>query len=542
MLRGSFTISMVGPLEVRAPDGADLTPRGTKAQALIALLAEQKGRRRSRRWLEARLWSDRAPKQASGSLRQVLTEIRRAFGAHEDLLGSDRLMIWLDPARVSTDLDKPRPAGSSACEILEGLDVRDPEFEDWLRELRQRHEIQAPARSVPATVPRRQILLTSKTSAPIGPDALIGRIIADQISRKIGEQVSSWQMVSHAGPLRDGFLAEDAGPRIADIEIQCNVCREAGRGMVYLQIIHCRDGRILFSGLRKPEDGGDLLAEDFVSELAHEAAIRTLLRFPQAVGLDVGQAAATDFCNLALRKLWTFEAANVAEAEALMRQAYGADPNGVYLAWIAFIRMARVIERNERPDVAFLEEIDCLMRHALELAPDNAMVQALIALVRTLLFNDLDAGVRMAADAIRLNSANLFARQALAVASIAKGDTAQAHRLSVFCRSAVKSDYGRHLWELYHALVCLTDGRIDEAMIAAQLAVAQCPDFVAPRRLLIALHASRKDVAGVERHVAALARLEPGFSLDAYLRDDSYPVDTLRRANLLHHAASIFGR
>jgi hypothetical protein len=539
---GLFTISMRGPLEVRAPDGADLTPHGTKAQALIAVLAEHKGRR-SRRWLEALLWSNSAPEKASGSLRQVLREIRRAFGVHRDLLQSDLLMVWLDPNRFTTDLEKPSSAGSRHCDVLEGLDVRDPEFEDWLCAFRQRHEVQVPATNIPSTVPESQILLTCTTSAlATGPDALISRIIADQVGRNIGERLSFSKVASGPRPPRKEQLYGDTGPPSANIEIQCNVSREAGRGVVYLQIIHSRNGRVLFSGFRRGELGGDLLAEDLVSALAHEAAVRTLSQLPQAIGLGVGQATATGFCNLALRKLWTFEAAKVAEAEPLLRQAYDIDGNGIYLAWIAFIRMARVIERNEHPDAAFLEEVDCLLREALELAPDNAMVLALIALTRALLFNDLEAGVGMASDALQLNSGNLLARQALAVAGSARGDTVQAHRLSVFCRSAVGTDQGRHLWDLYHALICLADGRIDEAMAAAQLATVRCPNFVAPRRLLLALHAWRDDVDAVEKHLAALARLEPGFTLDAYLRDESYPVDTLRRANLLRHAASIFGR
>lgn len=527
----TFTISLIGPLCMRAPDGTDITPRGTKAQGLIALLAEHDARRRSRRWIEARLWSDRAPAQASGSLRQTLIEIRRAFGDHHDLLGSDRLAVWLDPARVTVDLDDAPASGQR--EILEGLDVRDPEFEDWLRFLRQRQQTVAP--SAPrAVAPEREIRLTCVTSDTlVGPDALIGRIIADQVGRNIGERVSS-QQVAPNQPIPDSDE-----PPVADIEIQCDVSREAGGGVVFLQITHCRDRRVLFSGLRRPEPGGDLLAEDFVSTLAHEAALRTLTQLPQAVGLGVAQAAATGFCNLALRKLWTFDAAKVDEAELLMRKAFETDGNGVYLAWIAFIRMARVIERNQRPDPGFLEDVDGLMRHALELAPHNGMARALIALTRTLLFNDLETGVRMASDALRLNSGNLFARQALAVAGVTQGDTPQAHQLSSFCRMAVGADQGWHLWELYHAVVCIADHRFDEATIAAQRAVAQCPDFVAPRRLLVALHAARGNFSAAETQLAALARLEPGFSLDAYLRDDRYPVDTLRRANLLRHAASI---
>lgn len=527
----TFTISLIGPLRVRAPNGTEITPRGTKAQGMIALLAEHDGRRRSRRWIEARLWSDRAPAQASGSLRQTLIEIRRAFGDYHDLLGSDRLAVWLDPARVTVDLD--HASTTSQREILEGLDVRDPEFEDWLRLLRQRQPTVAPP-APSASTPEREIRLTCVTSDTlVGPDALIGRIIADQVGRNIGERVSLQQVAP-------GKPVPDAGePPAADIEIQCDVSREVGGGVVFLQITHCRDRRVLFSSLRRPEPGGDLLAEEFVSTLAHEAALRTLTQLPQAVGLGVAQAAATGFCNLALRKLWTFEAAKVDEAEMLMRKAFETDGNGVYLAWIAFIRMARVIERNQRPDPSFLEEVDGLMRHALELAPHNAMAWALIALTRTLLFNDLETGAHMAADALRLNSGNLFARQALAVAGVAQGDTPHAHRLSAFCRMAVGTDQGWHLWELYHAVVCIADHRLDEAIIAAQRAVSQCPDFVAPRRLLLALQAARGNFSAAETQIAALSRLEPGFSLDAFLRDDRYPADTLRRANLLRQAASI---
>src|SRR5438552_18994278 len=83
-------ISVIGAFRVLAPDGEDLTPRGRKARALLAILALTPTRRRSRPALQDKLWSDRGPEQGAASLRQTLTEIRRAFGErYRDCLVSE---------------------------------------------------------------------------------------------------------------------------------------------------------------------------------------------------------------------------------------------------------------------------------------------------------------------------------------------------------------------------------------------------------------------------------------------------------------------
>src|SRR5262249_20867811 len=78
--RPELRISVIGTFRVLAPNDEDLTPRGRKARALLALLALTPTRRRSRPALQDKLWSDRGPEQGAASLRQALTEIRRAFG------------------------------------------------------------------------------------------------------------------------------------------------------------------------------------------------------------------------------------------------------------------------------------------------------------------------------------------------------------------------------------------------------------------------------------------------------------------------------
>src|SRR3954453_639558 len=104
--RPELRIYVVGAFRVLAQNGEDLTPRGRKARALLALLALTPTRRRSRPALQDKLWSDRGPEQGAASLRQTLTEIRRAFGhTYRDHLISDMRGVGLAVEHVVVDLD-----------------------------------------------------------------------------------------------------------------------------------------------------------------------------------------------------------------------------------------------------------------------------------------------------------------------------------------------------------------------------------------------------------------------------------------------------
>ncbi len=133
-------IRLVGQFQVQDASGVDHTPRGAKARALMAMLCRTPDHCRPRRWLESRLWSDRGQEQASGSLRQALTELRKTLGPLADLLHSDRDCVSL--TGFATDLDRDPEAARLALangrDFLEGIDIIDAAFCDWLGEERQR--------------------------------------------------------------------------------------------------------------------------------------------------------------------------------------------------------------------------------------------------------------------------------------------------------------------------------------------------------------------------------------------------------------------
>jgi TolB-like protein len=132
-------LRLVGPVRLTGPDGADLTPRGTKTQGLLVLVGSAPNLRRSRAFLQDKLWSDRGAEQGSASLRQSLVELRRALAAHRDCLVTESNMVALNPDRVSVVMtpqpDDWGPLGDSP-EFADGLDIADPEFEHWIRDQR----------------------------------------------------------------------------------------------------------------------------------------------------------------------------------------------------------------------------------------------------------------------------------------------------------------------------------------------------------------------------------------------------------------------
>jgi hypothetical protein len=130
-------LDLAGPLRLSDALGTDLTPTARKAQGLLALVGTAPGLRRSRAWLQDKLWSDRAPEQGAASLRQCLRSIRLSLGPHVGCLRTGSGWVALDPDRVRVRTAPPE--GLAGSEFLEGLEIRDPEFEHWLRDQRMRY-------------------------------------------------------------------------------------------------------------------------------------------------------------------------------------------------------------------------------------------------------------------------------------------------------------------------------------------------------------------------------------------------------------------
>ena len=140
-------VTLLGGFEIRA-DGAARDLPGQKDRALLAVLAMTPGAAHTRDRLAGLLWSDRGDAHARDSLKHALGRLRAALG---DPLVADRQSVRLDPASIAVDvaaferlLAEGTPDAAEAAialyrgDLLDGIGIRDPAFEQWLRVERQR--------------------------------------------------------------------------------------------------------------------------------------------------------------------------------------------------------------------------------------------------------------------------------------------------------------------------------------------------------------------------------------------------------------------
>jgi TolB-like protein/two-component SAPR family response regulator len=149
-------IRLLGPMTV-VLDGLPVAIAAKKARALLGYLALREGSEVARGILTELLWGERGEGQARASLRQTLSELKRALGeaASSSILASKEAVAWaqgsawidvrlVESAASETDDAALREAAELAGgELMEGLSVGEAGFEQWLAAERERFRLLA---------------------------------------------------------------------------------------------------------------------------------------------------------------------------------------------------------------------------------------------------------------------------------------------------------------------------------------------------------------------------------------------------------------
>jgi DNA-binding SARP family transcriptional activator len=138
----SVRLTLLGGCQTRLATGQAVAFTTRKTQALLAYLATRPGHAHPRDKLAALLWGDRGEDQARDSLRHTLVALRKVLPT--GLIAEGRTLA-LDPAAVAVDVvDFVEGAATGTPEALEaasalyggdfldGFDLREPAFEEWL--------------------------------------------------------------------------------------------------------------------------------------------------------------------------------------------------------------------------------------------------------------------------------------------------------------------------------------------------------------------------------------------------------------------------
>ena len=527
-------IRLVGVFEVRDDSGRDCTPRGAKARAILAMLCQTPDRRRARRWLEARLWSDRGAEQASGSLRQALVEIRKALGTEADRLETDRDTVRLQG--VLTDLEQDQPAAvralQSGREFLEGIDIIDQSFEDWLREERQRVEtamgVQRPDQArLPVAQTARLPFVIRLGGLPQGVGSFAGRALADAIGRLLSEFAHIDVYGSGGAPIPPDLPREGMTLHVEGAEIQDRV-------HVLVSLSSIASGQIIWNQRAAvPVAEADFIGAGDLPPLVFQAADAALAHFPQLPECQDGPRRANALIANALSDMFSYDGDRLLAADRQLVEAGEIATSARIYAWRVLVRQIMVVERTGEDYPQLMAEIDEFSRKALELSKANPLVLSLVGLSRVMIDENPTAGSILARDALAMSSYNAHSYLAQAVALSRQGDNPGALESARRGAEIAARTAHVHWWEAVSGLVALRCENYAAAIAHYEAAHYRAPSFRAAMRHLLFLYLAVGEREKAARVYRGLIRAEPGFTLDRIQNEPDYPAVTLRRSGLV---------
>ena len=538
-----YRIKVWGPFDLQSADGNSIRPTVRKSCALLAALALSDGHRQSRKWLQTLLWSESEESQGAGSLRQELARLKRIMGS---AIQSDRLDIWLDAKQFKFDHleTKNMPAN---VELLQGIDVQDEAFEDWLRDQRQYFANHVDVSEGPAEVKatstrafqtaavQRQ---SSKRCTVIFDCDVKGSLEAnvaamffsEQLYRKL-EQYDVFTLIGHGTSASVSPTPDKAGAYAVVIRIAAF----ANRDEVCLGVqvdSHQHGPRLGYQSVVLPLTMSRIQVSPEIGRLV-QATTDTLLDRMRSEDLASGPTAeAILLANQARKNTFALDRDNLIEADLQLARAYELEPRGQFLGWRAFLRNTAFFQH--RTSDIFHDQFGSeeLSLEALHQSPDDPIVQAFASQLDYVNQGRLVEPMLRAERAVELDRSDPLARALLSNALTVNGHLEDAYKVALQSISLAAGSRYEFYFHHFACMAATASGDYEVALRHARTSVSRVPDFVSPRRYEIVLAQQLGDQLGVQRAVEAMRNTEPEFDIKMML-DASYPVNTLRRLPII---------
>jgi tetratricopeptide (TPR) repeat protein len=538
-------LQLFGPPKIIKSTGEDCTPRGRKACALLAMLALSPENKRSRVWIQDKLWGSRGKEQGAASLRQSLSEIRKAFGNNHGLLFADSYVLALDPALFETDIDLASDA-DDCSEFLEGLDIGEDGFEDWLRSQRQnigdRRATRAARFEHPADValkeperrrstsPNRVVLVRGSRSGQSDASVLADSLI-DSIAKTMNE-LGAAEVIDCRGTTDPVCVDEDAASR-KTLSLHSDVFGSDTRQIVRVALLQRPENTLTWSStLQLPgpqaldlNDADVMRCINLVVNVAIDQFIRLRSQGPDA-------EVASNLCYSGILHLFRLGKINFATADKLFAAAFDIESRGIYLAWRAYLRTFLLAERQFSCRQTLQAEALDFMHRALELEPHNSYVAGLSAHVQAMMRRSYVAAYELAERSIQLNHANPIGWACLGIAKSYLGKSEEGFHHTLFARAIAGTAPFRYQMDALSCIAGTMAGELEKAVHLAEASHALAPTFAPPLRYLSALYAHEGKHDLSFEMVRKLQASEPDFSYDK-LRDKAYPAAGLHRTSII---------
>ncbi|MBY5326228.1 SARP family transcriptional regulator [Rhizobium leguminosarum] len=566
-----FRMFLLGPFALVDAGGRSVAPKSKKAQALLAMLALSTRGSRSRIWLRDKLWSDRSDDQAAASLRQALLDIHKSLGPARDLLIADKNTVWLDTDRLVLDTDlmirTERSPDQVTDELLEGIDIRDPEFEDWLALERQNwyrrldegqvHDVFEPRQQPSRDIAKHSALLpltgapdTSRTGKPVdsassGPDgrrggggwqwmmALLSPIV---VGAGEGGQIAATRfqnLIAKAIIDGLGFGVTDLSftlPHIEENEQQISlpICLQLrltfDGDMVLIELVmkHLINNRIHWLGSQAINRTQFERGEFGIAAALISQAVDQLAYFQEFQATD-SRLSQDGLLIDAVSAIFRLSRDDLDNAERRLEAQIQYQPRSSTFAWLSFIRTFQVGQRFNALDAHLIEEAQAYARKALELDPQNSVSLALVGHVHSFLFGEYDYAANLFEKSIRLNPALPLGWDLYAMLHCYAGQPDKAVAMARWVQELGVYSPHKYYFDTTKCIAAALAGDHAAAITAGEEALRARPNFNSLLRYLASSHAHSNDLGGARHYLQRLEAVEGGFSINDF-RGSGYPL------------------
>lgn len=489
---------------------------------MIALLACAPGMTRSRTWLIDTLWGRAGQHQGRASLRQALFTLKKNLGNDFGLL------FVVTPDRVGLREDAIAIEGSpSQGEFLEGMDIGEDGFEDWLRNARLAAGETAayggawpgfsgPLKPLVAVLPLRALRANNDTDP-------VGDAIAQELIRALSRS-QLIDMISHLSSRKmDTRLLDVAQIREAldvDFVASGNWSKAGGQLLVDLDFNDTRSGKLIWSERYR----SDLRAFFAGDEGLIHAMGRDVVRSILSTSLQLG--AVQPMPNVATHALLMSGIAlmhhmadgNFRRArEHLAEVAKRSPSHSVPRAWLAQWHLLNIYQGWSANPGLDIEQAEGNVAAALDANPQCAFSLAMDGNIKTVLKGEFEAAEEAFNTSFSVNANSPMACQLRSVLHSFRGEGDVAVDLTERARRLSPCDPRGHFFDALGAAAYLAHEDYDRAVALAEAAISVTPRHIS---------AHRAKVVGLQlggRHSAAseaarvLRRLDPDFTVQRYL-------------------------
>ena len=510
-------LHVLGAFALFSLDDRNVTPRGRKVQALLALLALAPRGQRTRVWLRDKLWSESNEKNSALSLRQTVFELRKSLGDWADhVLTVDRnaIALCLDKMWVDVRAIRENPALfwelqlTVDTDLLEGCDIVDEEFEDWLMMERQIwRETAEKIQSSPAPEPVAQTVLSKPANhlpqpgLEVEPIYSLGFLpsiqhgcdahamhLADYILEGVARNLKEFQPLRILD-FRNAESQNRATPGSGETDFFIRVRTLQIHKSITVTLLLFRASHMSMEWGQSIQMNVDELLEDSFPVLSGFIAqnVDRLAKYvfderrrpqdPKLAGLSAGYTA--------LNLMFKLDETALTNATGLLETAYQDSPNSIYPALQSYASsfiLGENLGELGRDAAASTRDI---VKSTLEDNPFNSISLACLGHVMGFVFRDHEAAGELLTRALNLNESQAFVWDHYALHKLYSGDFETAYdaaKRAVYLGAYSPISYS---YDTTLMMAATMIGRHGEAIVAGQRALGKQPRFSAAMRYLI---------------------------------------------------------